>query len=102
MNCLNPDEILVVSRAAEGTDEIKISSGVSWSRMGDKIFVIVQYIQYIFNNNYDKRPLQPPPCSGFRMEREEREEIVAATAVPGLEERGGKVWVLLLLLPCPT
>ena len=29
------------------------------------------------------------------------EKIVAATAIPGLEERGGKVWVLLLL-PCPT
>ena len=35
------------------------------------------------------------------MEREEGEEIVVAAAIPRLEERGGKVWVLLLLLlPC--
>ena len=34
------------------------------------------------------------------MEREEGEEMVVAAAIPRLEERGGKVWVLLLLLPC--
>jgi hypothetical protein len=40
--CLQSDEILIMSRVTEGTDEMKISSGVSRSRMGDEIFVIVQ------------------------------------------------------------
>jgi hypothetical protein len=32
-----------MSQVTEGTDEMKISSGMSQSGMGDKIFVIVQY-----------------------------------------------------------
>jgi hypothetical protein len=39
-----PAEILVMSRVTEQTNEMKISAGLSWSRVGAKSIEIVQYI----------------------------------------------------------
>ena len=44
VNWVQSDEILPLSQPSSQSDEIKISSGVSQSHMGDELIEIVQYV----------------------------------------------------------